>query len=322
MLTLACTAVLVMGCASPPEVQDVDPERSDQVVVFGQVVFLKDGKPQNLSAVWEGIEAFRLLVLAGESEAARVFPVAMNGRFFWGMTPGKYTLLGYEYNAGGGITANRLWLHFTVPPRVKSAYLGALHIITAQGRCAVGVKDDFDAAVSAYRMQFPAATDSPVKRLMHPTDELGECGQVRHICAAGWGIECTDRYRGITPTAPEVSTLEPTQIDSLLPRFSWQGSTEPEVTYDLVVFEAARYPRGSTTRYMRGRPVAYVQGLERPEFQLQSPLKPGTRHFWSVRLRRGETVSSWSSYSYFHFFLVAWTRGYGHWFSFVTPSQQ
>jgi len=42
---------------------------------------------------------------------------------------------------------------------------------------------------------------------------------------------------------------------------------------------------------------------------------------WSVRLRNGDTVSSWTTTSYFAFFIVGSARGSGQWYGFTTPDK-
>ena len=74
-------------------------------------------------------------------------------------------------------------------------------------------------------------------------------------------------------------------------------------------------------QYTEGRLVAYAKGLAQPSWQPEQPLEPDQRYFWSVRLRRGEDVSSWSTYSYFNFFLIGFSSGHGQWFRFITPAK-
>jgi hypothetical protein len=51
------------------------------------------------------------------------------------------------------------------------------------------------------------------------------------------------------------------------------------------------------------------------------PIIPDKKYYWSVRLRRDGVVSNWSRYSYFAFYVVGWSSGYGQWFSFSTPDK-
>jgi hypothetical protein len=155
---------------------------------------------------------------------------------------------------------------------------------------------------------------------METEPELGAFDSMQYICAEDWGIECNNEYRGITPLEPEPATLGSTTVDSLMPAFAWLPSSATGISYDLVLYEAFSYSLdGIVSKQMPGRVVAYVEGLETPAWQPAAPLKPAQNYYWSVRLRRDGTVSSWSRYSYFAFFLVGWASGSGQWFSFTTP---
>jgi hypothetical protein len=61
--------------------------------------------------------------------------------------------------------------------------------------------------------------------------------------------------------------------------------------------------------------VSYAEGLKEPRYAPKTPLEPGRRYQWSVRLRDGDTVSSWSTTGY------NWIvrTGYGQYFAFETP---
>ena len=69
--------------------------------------------------------------------------------------------------------------------------------------------------------------------------------------------------------------------------------------------------------------VEYAEGIKTARFKLKNELKAKTKYYWSVRLRKGKAVSSWStvSYRYFAFLLVAVVGGSGSgiYFNFTTP---
>jgi hypothetical protein len=78
-------------------------------------------------------------------------------------------------------------------------------------------------------------------------------------------------------------------------------------------------------RWRRGRLLTYSQGLSTPSFKPDIPLQPGTTYLWSVRLRRGETVSAWAQATnvLIHpgaFFLHA-IEQWETWPDFTTPSK-
>ena len=109
-------------------------------------------------------------------------------------------------------------------------------------------------------------------------------------------------------------------VDSLRPTFKWQPSSRSYVSYDLVIYQAVKFQvESGKSYYHAGSVVDYQQGLTHPEYRPETPLKPDNKYFWNVRLRRGDIVSNWSSFSYFHFYLVAYTWGTEPWFGFSTP---
>jgi hypothetical protein len=120
--------------------------------------------------------------------------------------------------------------------------------------------------------------------------------------------------------SPEVTTSGFPKTSSLLPKFRWQGSSRPDVSYDLVILEAATFSiDGITSDYMKGRLVTYVEDIKGTSWRPDTPFKPETKYFWSVRLRDGNTVSRWSSQGHFAFIIVAMWSGSGQWFQFETP---
>jgi hypothetical protein len=75
----------------------------------------------------------------------------------------------------------------------------------------------------------------------------------------------------------------------------------------------------SFDEYMPGRVVAYAEDVAAAELSLADPLKPKTQYFWSVRLRRGDQVSSWSFGGHKTYLIIAATWSSGRWFGFETP---
>ena len=111
---------------------------------------------------------------------------------------------------------------------------------------------------------------------------------------------------------------------SLAPTLEWTPSADPEATYDVAVYEAMRLDRlGLKPPYIRGAVVEYAGDIESPRYKLENKLKPNTKYFWSVRVRKNGRVSSWStiSYKYFAFLIFGFASGSGsgvH-FNFTTP---
>jgi hypothetical protein len=71
------------------------------------------------------------------------------------------------------------------------------------------------------------------------------------------------------------------------------------VTYDVAVWESGlepgRWASGPSGTYW-GTLVYERDGLSGTVHRVESPLKPNTIYFWSVRTRQGNDVESWSTY--------------------------
>jgi hypothetical protein len=106
-----------------------------------------------------------------------------------------------------------------------------------------------------------------------------------------FGIAACSTHQGITPVQPEVGHYSPTVVESLYPTFRWQPLGEPETQYDLAIFEvpASGQP---------GKSIYYREGLKETQHKTEESLKPNTNYYWSVRSRRGDSVSDWSTYDH------------------------
>ena len=131
---------------------------------------------------------------------------------------------------------------------------------------------------------------------------------------------CTS-FHGIKPIYPMVGNPNfPKQVDSLQPTFRWEPSPGPDVTYDFVIYEGIKVESfWEGTKRSVGKEVYYRQGLKEPEHKIEEPLKPETEYYWSVRIRRGDTVSEWAIYDYTLFLGTAYMKAVNHPFIFKTP---
>ena len=143
--------------------------------------------------------------------------------------------------------------------------------------------------------------------------------RVIDICDGAWGVRCSQSLQGVEPLSPQGTAEGVPVTGSLTPRLEWQPSTRPGVTYDVVVYESLWITlAGLRSARIPGPRVAYAQGLREPGFAPAAELARGRIYAWSVRLRDGDTVSSWSSTSYSDF--AGTSRGWGQSFHFATPS--
>jgi hypothetical protein len=319
IIILAAMILALFSCAEQPVLKNIETPSEGQTVVFGSVETLEDGKPLK----W--VQSYRLLILPhDESAKALIFNLPKDGSFYWALPPGEYMIAAYEVTKGltGETISGKIRTSFTVPQGAKSLYIGKLMLLLRKGRYKIGISDNYDEAVKGYRKRFSGASDQPHRELMKLESRLGTFESMKYICAKEWGIECTKKYYGVTPVYPDGAQSGFSEVNSLKPSFKWKPSSNDDVTYDLVIYDAVHFGGSMLEpRYIAGELVAYKEGLKEPEWQPDMPLKPKHNYIWSVRLRHNDVVSNWSTYSHFGFYIVAWTSGYGKWFKFTTPEK-
>jgi len=114
-----------------------------------------------------------------------------------------------------------------------------------------------------------------------------------------------------------------TTVDSLQPEFKWQAAQGKDNTYDFAIWEQEK--RDSTDAYNTQRTWGtlyyYVENLKENYHKIKNPLKPNEKYFWSVRVRRGDSVGNWSTQSG----LIIHMGGQRSWsnypYDFKTPSK-
>lgn len=318
-ILLACSA-LVLAAASPPltypaKLKDVMEPRPGDGLVLGSVRIAKDGKLKKCSQM---LQECVLVVIPLKGDSPITYNFHGDDDFTWALPPGEYLVLGYEANFAGSLTTT-IRGRFAVPPDGASVYIGELLLMLKDSTTRIVLADAFEAASKRYQDQHPENLAPLRKELMVQEEEPGTWSRSRGICAEGWGITCTDNFRGVTPLRPEkFKNFDP--VDSLSPDFAWQPSTKPGVTYDFALYEVVSYSAGRRGS-IAGRLVDYAQALPVASWRPLTPLPAGRRYQWSVRLREGDTVSNWSTRSHFSFFVVGFSSGWGEWFKFSTPGQ-
>lgn len=105
---------------------------------------------------------------------------------------------------------------------------------------------------------------------------------------------------GIQPVDPKVGNpRNPPSVASLQPTLRWEPERGSHVTYDLIIFEAVEIkPRWGGARWAPGEAVYFREGVKKPEHRVEQSLMRKAVYFWSIRTRRGDTVSEWSRYDY------------------------
>lgn len=319
-LVALLSTLLFCSCAAPPTITDVDEITANTRIVFGSVEVYEDGKLQEWGTRFFGYDHFYLTILPAESSEAITYKLDDDGNFFWSLAPGAYTLLGFVWDSDTGQRSGRIGADFRVPASGNDAYLGT---IVYRGNVAFlvpGIEDRFIQISALYDAKFPVRRGSAVKQLLEEPAPIGNAAAYRSPCHDSWKVDCGKRFQGVTPIAPEVRQSGFPATNDLMPEFRWKGCPRSDVTYDLILYEAASYAvRGAMVpSYMKGRVVTYVEDLARASWRPETPLKADTRYIWSVRLRDGDTVSGWSTQSHSTFLLVYASWGHGQWFQFKT----
>ena len=312
--------LLSWGCAAPPTMQAVDQASADTGVVFGSVEVYEDGELQKWGTRFFGADYFYLMVLPPDSNEAITAKLAKDGNFFWLLKPGEYTLLGYLWETDSWQRSGRIGATFSVPEPGVEAYIGTIVFRGNQVILVPSIEDRFAEIGAIFDARFPDRKGTSVKQLLEEPQPIGNFAAYRGRCHEAWNVDCSKQFQGVTPIAPDVSTSGFPLADTLTPEFRWKGCPRSDVSYDLILYEAAAYTYGGrmVPSYTRGHMVAYAEDLKEPRWQPETPLKPDTRYIWSVRLRDGDTISGWSTQSHSTFLLVYMSAGYGQWFQFKT----
>jgi hypothetical protein len=286
---------------------------------FGRIVFTESGKERKWSSGAFAIDVLTLYVRTQSTGKLQKMEIQGDGSFLWPLQPGEYVIVAYQmvqYNATG-----RLWTTFSVPASGQAVYIGDLAIDTSGSGYRFHVEDNYDEALKKVEARLAKANLEPAKALMTLEPRLGNYEGVRGICAVQWGLKCGTSFQGVEPVSPGKPSGGYPTIGSVTPLLEWKPAPG-FVHYDLVVYETIPLmTMGAASPSVRGPLVSYVEDLGEPRYQVAAALKPGTRYDWSVRLRDGNVVSSWSSTGYFVFFVVGWASGWGNWFGFTTPAK-
>ena len=279
--------------------------------VFGRIVVIEEGK-EKAFGIWDD---FRVRLRSLESEQKQSVAISGDGSFNWPLKPGDYVLQGITYHRSNV----RLWMTFSVREPGSAVYIGDLRL-TVDGRSFRIVVADSRPDISEPAKDTPQdAKAEPVKALMRP-EVVGSYKRVMDICARAWEISCDRTYHGVAAVLPEETNERSPKTADLMPRFEWKPSGLPGVSYDVAIFESEPLDLLGTMKE-RGKLVAYAQGLSETKYQPDKPLAPGKNYLWSVRLRKDDIVSTWTTTSYFAFFIVASFSGTGQWYAFTTPEQ-
>jgi len=135
---------------------------------------------------------------------------------------------------------------------------------------------------------------------------------------------CSSSFNSIKPIYPEIANpLFPNTIDNLQPTFRWEPLQESNITYDFILYEGLnsfKYNIDASTGNI-GKEVYYRENFAEPQCKLDQPLKAKTEYYWSVRIRRGQSISEWSLYDYVYFTGLGIGQLHNRNFVFRTPNE-
>jgi hypothetical protein len=310
-----CLALFIAGCTPP-----VKTLVEGQSLAYGKVELIYDGeKIENLQGMGKATGVSVVLLRPDQKKAQNV-SIAGSGEFYWKVGPGDYTLISFQYFGRGARHNINIGAKFTVPDSPSSVYIGDLIVTVKNQVHSIGIADRSEEALVRLRKEYPNYPTQTISDLLTVEPPVGSFTAISGVCSAEWGIDCKSHQYGVIPLSPEHQSGSYTKIDTLTPTFKWTPSTRPEVHYDLIVRESVSCEGiGLFKEGLPGEVVVYEENLSQPFYTLQKPLEPDTNYIWSVRLREGNTVSTWSTTGYFVFFVIGSSGSSGDWFRFCTP---
>jgi hypothetical protein len=316
---MALTACLfaICGCQTAPVsgVEGGTTTVQDREVV-GRAEFFVDGAPVRVG-LFSSVSAAAFVVVPPGSDRGTLLEVSGDGSLHWRLAPATYDLVALRVARGDGIAVAPINGKLTVAAERPTTDVGVIRV----------ERGTFGTRVRQIQPSSAASTGSPdlsdpAQPLQLRPLKIGAFADIVDICAPRWWLQCTREVKGVTAVEPtvEVDLRGPrvAQANGLQPRFVWHGP--PGAVYDLVVWRGIQYKPNAlaAAQYVPGPVVHYVEGLDRSEFAAIPPLQPMSRYFWSVRIRQGETVSTWSTTGHFTFLLIAMSSSSGQLFSFET----
>jgi len=334
-------SVAISGCTSTIKMEPAQSLSKEQAIVFGKVNVFVDGRHIEMTTSFfaHGFKSYLTIEFRQKGSSTTMeYKVDETGYFFWALAPGEYEVLGtHGFSAEVGAfdmmvpLAQRVWIPFTAQAE-ESVYLGDLTIELRRNRQAKQRLDDnYSEAIKEFHKRYPSARVKQLKKVIKlESPDPGTYTNVAHICSAGWGNYCSSDNIGITPISPD--RLQDVVVVSTAPTLRWVPSSMPGVMYDVAIYEAydSTWQKivldqltGNKT-WRRGRLLTYAQGLKTPRFKPDVSLQPDTTYLWSVRLRRGDTVSTWSQVKRTIYHVGQWhfsTEQWEAWLNFTTPSQ-
>ena len=331
-------SVVLTGCTTAVKMETAQSLSKEQAIVFGKVNVIVDGK--HIEMTTSGFMSYLTIELRQKGSSTIIeYQVDKTGYFYWALAPGEYEVLGvYGYSADVGLfemmvpLTQPVWIPFTARLE-ESMYLGDLTLeLSKNGHIVQRLNDNYSEAIKEFHKRYPGAQTDPLNKVtkLEPLNP-GMYTKVTHICSGDWGKYCSSNNIGIKPISPD--RLQDVVVTSTAPTLQWEPSSIPDIMYDVAIYEA--YDSNwrkinldlltGKERWRRGRLLIYAQGLTTPTFKPDISLQPDTTYVWSVRLRRDDTVSTWSQVkhtlvhpgAFWYFSFEQWES----WLNFTTPGK-
>lgn len=325
---MAASVALLVSCAAQAPVSEAEgTAAAGYGRVFGRVHYSYNGAPTELGLAMLGSHDVTLFVRQAGSDQMQYLKPQRDGTFSWPLKAGDYVLVGLAAGRTAGSYRENTTRRYMAPIALAEAgtalYIGDIRVQSRGGRYNIDVVDEYDETLRRMQPQLEGAKFRPVKALMQPERPPGNYKRVQSVCAAAWQLACSDTHQGVEIVAPVGPGMTFPSTESLTPVLEWKPSPRKDVTYDVVVYESLTfaYGFGDQVNRLLGSRVAYAEGLTEPRFAPPTALQPGKKYEWSVRLRDGDTVSSWSTTSFSLNLLVAGRRESGRLFAFETPEK-
>ena len=305
-------ALTSAACAGPmkPKVVESEPDAiGEKAIAFGKAQVISSKTPSRWTETdctndlyWTCPDSFRLVFLKDGDSTPIMYRLTGDGSFKIPLEPGRYFLAEWEWYQEGMHSLNdkfkgAIGASFEIAADTKATYIGDLVIRFRGAHYSFEVLDRYDQAAAALVRNHPeleASVESEILKAEGPP----RSDTYLPICEAAWQVDCDDRIIGVKPLRPPQTGSDFPEVENLSPTLEWVGSASEGVTYDVVIYEALPYGLPPHMSYVQGRMVDYESDISGTTYRVKKALKPHSPYFWSIRLRKGDVISDWSTTSY------------------------
>jgi len=160
--------VLFVGCASSPiHLSDTKVIALQEAIVFGRVKVISQGTP----VVWSTSPIFGarfsiFIFPEGTPSAAVDYTLTGDGSFYWHLTPGRYTVAGFEWKRGNSRMGGHIVAKFVIPEAQSLLYVGTLTVLFTGGRYYARVEDEYGQALQELHNKFPELRGEALRELL------------------------------------------------------------------------------------------------------------------------------------------------------------